>query len=299
MPTVQLGQYPPAERVLVHLSDTHFLAHSQALYGTVDTDSTVHLAMEQLERSGIRPAALILTGDVADKGEPDAYRRIRDIVEAAAAAWGAEVIWVMGNHDKRSAFRTELLREGASDAPIDRSYDLQGLRVIALDTSVPGYHHGELTDAQLDWLAAELREPARYGTLLALHHPPIPTPLPLMSVLELQEQSRLAETIAGSDIRGILGGHLHYATTSLFAGIPVSVAAATCYTMDLSAPPRELAGVNGGQAMNLVHVYADQIVHSQVPLGAFNAATGFPAEFLDRLEALTAEERTEAFSRQA
>ncbi len=30
------------------------------------------------------------------------------------------------------------------------------LRVITLDSSVPGHHYGEITDGQLDWLRAEL-----------------------------------------------------------------------------------------------------------------------------------------------
>jgi 3',5'-cyclic AMP phosphodiesterase CpdA len=321
MSTVHWGQYAPAEKILVHLSDTHFLAEGAALYDVIDTDHTVHRALEQLHRSGIRPDALILTGDIADRGEADAYRRIRGIMEAAAAQWEAKIIWVMGNHDKRAAFRSTLLRQDQSGAPvapevrytdvqtrvdqnadhqdpIDQVIDLDGLRIIALDTSVPGYHHGEVTNAQLEWLRTVLSTPARHGSILALHHPPIPTPLPLMSVLELQEQPRLAAVLAGSDVRAILGGHLHYATQGVFAGIPVSVAAATCYTMDLSAPSRELTGVNGGQTLNLVHVYADQITHSQVPLGTFETATHFSADYLERLDSLSPEDRLDAFSRQ-
>ena len=298
MSAVQLGQYPPATHVIAHISDTHFLSGSTALYGAVDTDTTVYRAMAQLERSGLRPDALIFTGDIADQGEVNAYRRVRDIVEAAAERMGAPVIWVMGNHDKREAFRTELLREAASTAPIDRVYDIGGVRIIALDTSVPGYHHGELSNAQLEWLAEVLSEPAAHGSLLALHHPPVPTMLPLMAILELRGQARLAEVVAGSDIRAILGGHLHYATTGLFAGIPVSVAAATCYTIDPTAPRDELSGLQGGQSINLVHVNDDQIVHSHVALGEFPAVTGFDATFLARMEALTPDERIEAFSRQ-
>jgi len=301
MSAVQLGQYPPAEKILVHLSDTHFLANGAALYGAVDTDHTVHRALEQLHRSGIRPHALVLTGDVADRGEEDAYRRIRGIVEAAAARWDATIIWVMGNHDSREPFRTSLLDEaqpGEPEAPVDQLHDLDGLRIIALDTSVPGYHHGEVTDEQLDWLTDVLAQPARHGSILALHHPPIPTPLPLMSVLELEDQPRLAAVLAGSDVRAILGGHLHYSTQGLFAGIPVSVAAATCYTMDLSAPDRELTGVNGGQTLNLVHVYADQITHSQLPIGDFAAVTQFSSGYVDQLAGLSPHERRRAFSRQ-
>ncbi|WP_104197713.1 phosphodiesterase [Cryobacterium sp. M15] len=310
MAVVQLGQYAPAEQILVHLSDTHFLADGAALYGAVETDQTVHRALEQLHRSGIRPDALILTGDVADRGEADAYRRIRGIVEAAAAQWDAAIIWVMGNHDQRKSFRSELLGEAPDDQqsvdqnpvdqdPVDQLHDLDGLRIIALDTSVPGYHHGEVADAQLEWLRQVLSTPARRGSILALHHPPIPTPLPLMSVLELQDQPRLAAVLAGSDVRAILAGHLHYSTQGVFAGIPVSVAAATCYTMDLSAPDREMTGVNGGQTLNLVHVYADQITHSQLPIGDYTAVTQFSADYVGELAALSPEDRRLAFSRQS
>jgi Icc protein len=298
MSAVQLGQYRPATHLVAHLSDTHFLAEGRALHGVVDTDIPLSRAMEQLERSGLRPDALVITGDIADRGEPDAYRRVRDVVETAAERLGTQVIWVMGNHDERAPFRTELLREDGSAEPVDRVFEVNGLRIIALDTSVPGYHHGDLTFDQLRWLAGMLREPAPHGTLLALHHPPIPTPLPLMEILELRDQSELAAVVAGSDIRGILGGHLHYATTGMFAGIPVSVGAATCYAMDLTAPTRELTGVDGGQSLNLVHLYETGVVHSVVPLGRFPVATRFPAGFLDKIEALTPEGRTEAFSRQ-
>jgi Icc protein len=47
--------------------------------------------------------------------------------------------------------------------PMDRVHNIAGLRVIVLDTSVPGYHHGEISRAQLDWLATTLAEPAPFG----------------------------------------------------------------------------------------------------------------------------------------
>ncbi|MGO4782598.1 phosphodiesterase [Cryobacterium sp. W22_MBD10_FK3] len=303
-PNVQMGQYPPASHLIAHLSDTHFLGTSadgsgRLLYDAVDTDSTVHRAMAQLEASGLAIDALLFTGDIADRGEPDAYRRVRDIVEASAERMGAALVWVMGNHDERTAFRTELLRSAGHDAPVDGVVDVNGLRVISLDTSVPGYHHGEVTADQLGWLRDVLSRPAEHGSVLALHHPPLPTALPLMTILELQEQAALAEVLAGSDVRAILGGHLHYATTGLFAGIPVSVAAATCYTIDAAAPPRQLTGLGGGQSINLVHVYADQVVHSNVPLGTFDIVTRFDPAYVDRMEALSPADRLKAFSRHA
>ena len=205
-----MGQYGVPGHTIVHISDTHFLAGERALYGAVDTDAGLTQALRQLEGSGMRPELLVFTGDIADLGEEDAYRRIRGIVEPAAERLGAKVLWVMGNHDDRARLRVELLDEAAATEPVVVSIRLGGLRVIALDTSVPGYHHGELSAEQLEWLRGELAEPAPEGTVLALHHPPIPTTIPLMPILELQRQDELAAVIEGSDVRAVLGGHLHY-----------------------------------------------------------------------------------------
>lgn len=292
---VQLGQFPPARHVIAHISDTHFLGGGRELYGTVDTDPPLVHALELLGRSNLPIEALVFTGDLADLAEPDAYARLRSIVEPAAAKIGAEIIWVMGNHDERPAYSKGLFGHETTE-PQDRVEMLGGLRIISLDSTVPGYHHGALLDSQLDWLREVLAEPAADGTLLALHHPPLPSPVEIMAILELQRMERLADVLRGTDVRGILAGHLHHAMSGMFAGIPVSVAAATCYTIDPSAPVGSLLGVDGAQSINLVHVYDDQILHSVVPVTETRPVSGFPDSVLERLGQLSFEERIEAFS---
>jgi 3',5'-cyclic-AMP phosphodiesterase len=291
------GQYAPARRTIVHLSDTHFLAGNRPLGDRYDTAANFAQALEALERTRVRPDAIVFTGDLTDLGEPEAYRALRAAVEPVAERLGAPVVWVAGNHDERPALRHELLDLPASAEPITGVWDLDGLRLIALDTSVPGWHHGDLDDAQLLWLAELLAEPAPLGTILALHHPPLPSHLPLFDILELRDQERLAEVVAGSDVRAILGGHLHYSTSGTFVGIPVSVSAATCYTMNLTRPAAEVNGMDAGQSFHLVHVYDDTITHSVVPV--LDAPTGdfFTAEWVERMRAMSPQERLEAFSR--
>jgi 3',5'-cyclic AMP phosphodiesterase CpdA len=271
------AEYPRPDHFLLHLSDTHLLGRDNGVAGKLydRVDSAAHLAelFAELEASRGRPEAIVFTGDLADKGEADAYELLRSIVEPAAARIGAQVIWAMGNHDDRGAFREHLLGEVPTPRPVDRVYDVNGLRVITLDTSVPGEHWGALTSAQLDWLAEELSEPAPHGTILAMHHPPVPAVLDLAVTVELRDQSALAEVVEGTDIRAILAGHLHYSSSATFAGIPVSVASATCYTQDLNVPVRgETRGTSprdGAQAFNLVHVYPGTVLHSVVPLGQY------------------------------
>jgi 3',5'-cyclic-AMP phosphodiesterase len=261
------AEHPRPRHFLLHLSDSHLLGGPERLYGVVDSDSLLQQLFDEVRASGARPEAVVFTGDLADRGEPEAYAKLRAIVEPACRAMGAKVIWAMGNHDDRANFRAGLLDQPASDAPVDRSYYINGLRIITLDTSVPGFHHGELSPAQLDWLAAELDTPAPDGTILALHHPPVPSVLDLAVLVELRGQAALAGVLRNSDVRTILGGHLHYSTSATFAGIPVSVASATCYTQDLNVRVGGTRGRDGGQAFNLVYVYEHTIVHSEVLLG--------------------------------
>jgi Icc protein len=290
------SQHPSAERVLVHISDTHLL-DGRRLFGSIDSDTPLRRLLERLVASGQQVDALVFTGDLADRAESGAYLRLRELVEPFALQLGAPVVWVMGNHDEREPFSEVLFGGPATTEPQDRVCDLDGLRVIALDTSVPGYHHGELTPAQLEWLGNELASPAPKGTILALHHPPIPTPIELMGVIELQDQGALARVIEGTDVRGLLAGHLHYSTFSTFAGVPVSVCAASCYTIDLlGIEGTILSAVPGGLSASLVHVYPDQLVFSTVPLEDSGEITHYDAAGLAGITAMTAEQRREMFS---
>ena len=294
---MQFGRHAPAQRVIVHISDTHLLAGNRPLGGRYDTAGNLTATLAAVERTGIRPDAIVFTGDLTDLGEPDAYAALRAEVEPFAARLGAPVVWVAGNHDERPALREGLLDAAPSSEPVTGVWDLGGLRLVGLDSTVPGWHHGDLDAAQLDWLRDVLATPAPLGTILALHHPPLPSHIPFFDILELQHQDELAAAIAGSDVRAILAGHLHYSTSGTFHGIPVSVASATCYTMNLQRPPQEVNGMDAGQSFQLVHIYEDTITHAVVPVGEADTADVFSAEWTRRMAALSPAERLEAFSR--
>ncbi|WP_106814419.1 phosphodiesterase [Microbacterium timonense] len=289
---MRTAEYPAPERILLHLSDTHLRAATTPwLFDAVDGAARLAETVRVIEASGIRPDAIVVTGDLADLGEAAAYVDLRSLLEPLAQRLEARLLWVMGNHDERGAFRQTLLDEAAGSnadgrgasspsdlRPVDRVDELDGLRVVTLDTTVPGHHHGEVTDDQLAWLADVLAVPAPLGTILAMHHPPVPSVLPLAASVELRDQRRLARVLRGSDVRAIIAGHLHYSTFSTFAGIPVSVASSTCYAQDLTVPVGGSRPQDGAQAFNLVHVYDDAVVHSVVPVDAPRALEHIDAE---------------------
>lgn len=279
------AEYPLPRLTLLHLSDTQVRGEGAPLFDLLDGTERLARALAVFEASRITPDAIIFTGDLADLGEPAAYAALRGLIDPFAERLGARVLWVMGNHDERGAFREGLLDEPSDLRPIDRVDDVDGLRVITLDTTVPGEHYGELGDEQLRWLRDELAMPAPLGSIVAMHHPPVPPVLPLAVSVELRDQSRLAEVLRGSDVRAIIAGHLHYSTFATFAGIPVSVASSTCYSQDLTVPAGGMRPQDGAQTFNLVHVFDDTIMHSVVPIDVPHTLEYIdPAEVRRRLD---------------
>lgn len=288
---------PTATHVIAHISDTHLLGGNRKLFSKVDVKKNLNDLLDRLRATGLTFDAFVFTGDLADVAEPEAYRWIRSQVEPVAAELGAKVIWVMGNHDEREPYARELFDEESDGSPHDRVYDINGLRIISLDSTVPGYHHGELEDSQIDWLKAELATPAKHGTIVALHHPPIRSHNPLVRMIELFRQDKLEAVLAGSDVRTILGGHLHYSTFGMFAGIPVAVASATCYTVDMGMSKDNLmTAVDGGQSIQLVHVYDDTVVHSVIPVDEFPQIAAYPAALRALADTMTEEQIIEMVS---
>jgi 3',5'-cyclic-AMP phosphodiesterase len=294
------GQHLAPEMSLLHLSDTHLLAGDKKLFGQLETEAKLEVLFQRVSESAVDLTAIVITGDLTDLGEPEAYQKLADIVNPWAAALGADVVWVMGNHDEREPFSEILMGAGPELTPQDRVYQWEGLRVIALDTTVPGYHHGQLTPHQIQWLRDQLSTPAPRGTLLAMHHPPIPTPVTLMGMIELEDQEVFWEAISGSDVRGILAGHLHYSTFTVAHGLPVSVAPGMCYNIDLfGAKDRVLVAADRSQAVSLVSVYPDQVVFSHLSSEQMPEIHGFSSEALEGVAAMSVEQRREMFSNKA
>ena len=65
-----------------------------------------------------------------------------------------------------------------------------------------------------------------------MHHPPIASPIPVLSDIALREPERLRDAVAGSDVRVVLCGHYHHAAFGTLGAVPVWVTPATAYLAD-------------------------------------------------------------------
>lgn len=294
---MSFGIHPAPAAVIAHLSDTHLLAGGALLAGLVDTEAHLRATAARLRVAAADADAIVVSGDVADTGEPGAYALAREILEPVAAEIGAPIVWAAGNHDERSQMRATLGLTGEPDDPIDSVHEVGELRIVSFDTSLPGWHHGGFDAAQAEWLAAALAQPPALGTVLVMHHPPLPYRSNLMRLLEFRDEQRLAEVLGAGDVRAILSGHLHINGSGTFAEIPVMLAGATSYADDLGGPPPAMHGIDDTQSFNLVEIYADAVTHSVVPALPHESRETLPAHVVEQVLQLSPADRMDRFSR--
>ncbi|WP_329571600.1 metallophosphoesterase family protein [Kitasatospora sp. NBC_01266] len=246
---------------ILHLSDTHLDAVNAPNANGVNTTEVLRGLLADLA-SIPDPDAIVVSGDLADAGAPEAYVAVRELIGAFASARNAPVVYSTGNHDERAAF-AEALGTGHLDPSgaerAERAIDsaegeraavstVGGYRFVTLDSLVPGRAHGRVGQDQLDWLREVLATPAPQGTVLVLHHPPVALDIEFHRALGLRNPEQLAEVIRGTDVRIVLCGHYHLQLLGLLAGVPVWVTPGVSDRIDVTAPADTLRVVRGAAA---------------------------------------------------
>ena len=227
---------------ILQLSDTHLMAAGALHNGLVDTTAALVHALESLR--GVGPLdAVVVSGDVSDDGTTASYEAARDLVGAFAAERGAVVVFAMGNHDVAGPF-TQVL------GPTRSVHDADGLRIVVLDSSVPGRGYGELPAEQLAWARGVLATPAPRGSVVVVHHSPLPAPTVLHEGLRLQRPAELLDALAGTDVRAVLSGHYHHPfAATLPSGLAAFVAPAVANRCDVLVTPGRERILRGSGAL--------------------------------------------------
>jgi Icc protein len=245
-------------RRLLHLSDPHLTTSG------IDKDgvnASVSLRQMLNDVGHLLPVdAVIVSGDITDDGSIGGYRQALDLVTGFAMEHGIPSVFSAGNHDQRQNF-IEVLGSGhrgadgsdngtAMPSTDERAAfsDLNGLRVITVDSLVPGHAHGHVSKEQLAWLRNVLATLANSRTVLVLHHPPISVPRHPMRKMMLDNPDDLADVIAGTDVCAVISGHLHHQLAGSLAGIPVWVTPGIVTRIDTASPSTLIRGVLGAAA---------------------------------------------------
>ena len=224
------------QRLLVQLSDPHIRLPGQLAYRRVDTSAFLAQAVAAVNRLPQPADAVVMTGDLTDFGRPAEYAQLRRLLEPL----DCPIYLMPGNHDDgaelRRSFADHAYLQQGDGARTRYAVDLGEMRLVALDTSVPKAAHGELDDAQLGWLDAELAAAPQTPTIVALHHPPFATRIGHMDDIGLLHGAdALAAIVAHhGQVERLISGHLHRSIQMRWAGTIALTAPSTAHQVALN-----------------------------------------------------------------
>ncbi|MFA6018875.1 MAG: phosphodiesterase [Rhodospirillales bacterium] len=194
--------------LIAQISDPHIKTPGKLAYNQVDTAAMLSACVRAINDLPTPPDLILMTGDLVDIGLPDEYAHLRSLL----APLSAPLLAVPGNHDMRDAMRAAF-RDGGylpDDGFLQFAIDSHPLRLIGLDTLVPGEGGGLLCEERLRWLDETLGRHPEAPTLLMMHHPPFKTGIGHMDRIGLNGREAFAEILSRhSQVQAVLCGHLH------------------------------------------------------------------------------------------
>ena len=258
--------------LIAQISDTHIEPPGRLLAGRIDSAARLAQAVRTLQALDVQPDCVLATGDLTDRGEPEAYAVLR----AALAALPMPVYAIPGNHDRREAMRAAFAdcawMPAQPGTPLCYRVRVAHLTLIALDTLVEDEEYGRLGTAQLEWLEARLREAADEKVVVMLHHPPVASGIAMMDTMKLRDADRFGAVVARHPhIERILCGHLHRSMHLRWQGTVISVPASTVEQIHLAfGSGARLATIQEPPGLQL-HYWApgEPCATHNVPIGDF------------------------------
>ena len=249
--------------IVAQISDPHVCTSDRASGGTafeaIDAADALRRAVRVV--NGLRPDAVLLTGDVVERGEADEYA----IARVELDRLDAPCLSLPGNHDGPAFWSTFADQLPGAKPGLGATHDIGDQRMVLLDTSVPGQPGGAITPEREEWLHSALLP----GAVLAMHHPPIATGIARMDAIGLEGTDRLLRAIGDTPPRAIVCGHIHRAVYGSFAGVPVVIAPSCAQAIALDLAADAPLAVTDEPAAVMVHrIAGDALASHLVPVSA-------------------------------
>ena len=258
------------------ITDFHVRAHDEESTFGIDNNANLRAAVAMLNALDPAPDVVIGTGDLTNRGRPEEYAALRDLL----APLEAPIYLIPGNHDV-----PRLLRETFGDHDhlagegefVSYAVDGYPLRLVALDSTLPDAHNGAVCTERLAWLRSRLEEAPERPTLLFMHHPPFRTGIWWMDGIGIVEGvAELRDLLdAHPQVQRIACGHLHRAIQANLGRTPVSVCPSTSYQVCLDMRPDSHPKFIAEPPALQLHTWTGEMLVSHT------AYVDFPAEPID------------------
>ena len=223
--------------LIAHITDLHIRPLGKPAYRVSETNMLTERALDAVMALRPRPEILVITGDLTDCGLAEEYALLQRLL----ARLDLPVLMVPGNHDRRPELIAGLKLD--PHTVLDSGFvqfvaDLGSMRLIGLDTLVPGQSFGALCGARLTFLDKELDEAGGKPVAIFMHHPPFDCGIAHMDAIRLLDGAEEFAAIVARhpNIERVICGHHHRPIVTRFAGTIAQIAPSVTHqvTFDLS-----------------------------------------------------------------
>ena len=232
---------------ILQLSDIHVNGGGKFACRAADSLGDLRAVVDYILQVELQPDVTVVTGDVSTDGKGDAYRLVRRELERLNCP-----VWVLpGNHDVKAPMKAAF-GDGchtADDAP-GLCIDTPGARLLLLDSAREGQIAGELSRAQLDWIADRLDVPQDHPVMLWMHHFPFRSGIVGMD-RPLAGEEELLALLQGRNAY-VCSGHLHAGVVRRAGTVTMMTAPAVSMLMELRLESVRFYEGNVGFALHLV-----------------------------------------------
>lgn len=208
---------------LVQVTDTHLKQVEGGTLLGLNTDFSLQHVIDLVLRE--RPVIdLVLgTGDIADRGSEEAYRRAAGYFDQL----GAPVLWLAGNHDQAERMAKVLGQDGMLPA----SSVMGNWQIVMLNSQIPGEVGGHLGSVELALLEHKLAtaEQQSLHSLVCLHHQPVPMGsgwIDEQMVEDREDFLAIIDRFPG--VKGILWGHVHQQLDAVHGAVKLMSTPSSC-----------------------------------------------------------------------
>ena len=203
--------------LVAQLSDTHILSPVSDLPAARLRAECLRRCVAAVGRE--TPDAVILTGDTVQHGCPEEYAWLRELL----APLQAPLYVVPGNRDDndamRRAFRDVPYFAGSGPFLHYAIEDFE-VRLVGIDSTLPGERKGRFCEARQAWLDATLASQPERPALLFIHHPPFDVGEHYVGGYRRPEEAAALRAIVERhpQVVGLLCGHVHWPVAREWAG---------------------------------------------------------------------------------
>ena len=232
--------------LVVQISDTH-LSDTRP-----EAEARLAATIDHVLALPTQPDVVIVTGDITDHGTPSEYARAK----AQLDRFAMPVYLLAGNHDDRSALRAAFGSQGdhAMAPYLQYTADVGPLRLVMLDSTVPGQDGGTICPERMAWLDARLDAAKDKPTFVCVHHPPFATGMRVLDAIGLENAGAFGAVIARHpQVERVLSGHVHFTAQRRYHGTVAMTCVATSSQIAHDLEDAGRVWLTGGPPACLLH----------------------------------------------